>query len=106
MDHGIMKSVDHLNLRGRYQNGELFSRPLQNRTLSKWRINDRKVRHFDKRPKITEFSKWRTFIGRSYQNGELFESEILVARKSLLVICKLKRLDVLRQFKPLCDIFA
>ena len=57
------------------------------RTLSKWRINDQKVRHFDKRPIILEFSKWRTFIGRSYQNGELFESEILVARSSLLVIC-------------------
>ena len=57
------------------------------RTLSKWRINHQKVRHFDKRSIIPEFSKWRTFIGRSYQNGELFESKILVARSSLLVIC-------------------
>ena len=57
------------------------------RTLSKWRINHQKVRHFDKRPIIPKFSKWRTFIWRHYQNGELFESEILVARSSLLVIC-------------------
>ena len=76
------------------------------RTLSKWRINHQKVRHFDKGPIIPEFSKWRTFIGRSYQNGELFEFEILVARSSLLVICKLKQLDVLRQLKPLYDIFV
>ena len=71
-------------LLGRYQNGELFPGHFQ--ILQNLIKMANKVRHFNKRPNFTELSKWRTFMGRSYQNGELFESEILVATNSLLVI--------------------
>ena len=70
------------------------------RILSKWRINDQKVRHFDKTAKYhrifkmanfnwAKLSKWRTF-------------SILVATcKKLTVSYLLVRLDVVRQINPM-----
>ena len=45
------------------------------RILSKWRIKFAILINGHITP---ELSKWRTFVGRIYQNGELFKSEILV----------------------------
>ena len=62
---------------GRYENGELFSRSLQ-KSLELYQNGEQLSQKFAiliNGQRSPELSKWRTFVGRSYQNGELFDSD-------------------------------